>query len=184
MDGAEHADGLALIVAEHRHIRELLERLELEADASPDHLFDDLVESLSVHSALEIELLYPLVARHVDGGADLAKQGRLDHEEIDMTLYRLREVSLSRQELREEVAKLVVDVRHHLGEEETLLLPELERQAPPEALEELGRKLVKERGHVPTHPHPSAPKSKVGSRLAHRWLAAVDRLSDRRRGRS
>jgi hemerythrin superfamily protein len=171
--------GVAVLLADHRRIRDLLERLEDEGESAPEEVLHDLVQALSTHSALEIELLYPLVARRLEGGSDLAKQGRLDHEEVEMTVYRLQEVARSRQEFREELAKLVVDVRHHLGEEEALLFPALEQQATVEDLLDLGRQLEKRRGRMPTHPHPSAPKSKVGSRVAHRVSGVVDRLSDR-----
>jgi hemerythrin superfamily protein len=176
---AERPDGLAVLRADHRRVREMLERLELEAEAAPKELFDELMRELSVHSALEIELLYPLVARRLEEGRDLAKGGRLDHEEIEMTVYRLQQLPFSKQEFREELAKLIVDVRHHVGDEEAVVFPALEQQASVEELIELGRHLARARGHVPTHPHPSAPKAKVAARIANRVVGAVDRLSDR-----
>lgn len=175
----EGSDGIVALRADHSRIRELLDRLELEAEAAPKEVFDELMRELSVHSALEIELLYPLVSRRLEGGGDLAKGGRLDHEEIEMTVYRLQKLPYSKQEFRQELAKLIVDVRHHLGEEEGLLFPALEQQASAEDLLELGRSLHKARGHAPTHPHPSAPKSKAARRVANRVTGAVDRLSDR-----
>jgi hemerythrin superfamily protein len=175
----EGPDGIAVLRADHTKIRELLDRLELEAEAAPKEVFDDLMRELSVHSALEIEFLYPLVARNLEGGTDLAKGGRLDHEEIEMTVYRLQKLPYSKQELREELAKLIVDVRHHLGDEEGLMFPALEQQSSMEELFELGRRLEKARGHAPTHPHPSAPKAKAAARVANRVTGAVDRLSDR-----
>jgi len=175
----EGPDGIAVLRADHSRIRELLDRVELEAEAAPKETFDELMQELSVHSALEIELLYPLVARSLEGGGDLAKGGRLDHEEIEMTVYRLQKLPYSKQEFREELAKLIVDVRHHLGDEEGLMFPALEQQASVEDLLDLGRRLEKARGWAPTHPHPSAPKAKAAARVANRVTGVMDRLSDR-----
>jgi len=175
-------DGTQLLEEDHRRILSLLTQLEEHAEATPRRVLDDLRQEMSVHSAIEIEHFYPFVARHLDGGLDVAKQGRLDHEELDMTLYRLLEVVGTSSEYRAELTKLVADTRAHVEHEDRRLFPALRQVASPEELAKLGHRLEHAKHHAPTHPHPSALKSAIGSRLAHRLVGAVDRVRDRRSG--
>ncbi len=170
-----------MLEEDHRQARELLARLSGDSRRVLGEVFDELERVLAVHSAVEIEHFYPLVHKHVEGGIDFAKQGRLDHEEIDMTLYRLRHVPLGNDEFAAELAKLRRDVAEHLRDEEEKLFAPLRHALGQDGLADLARHLEVARRHAPTHPHPSAPKSALGSRLAHRVVGAVDRLSDRRR---
>ena len=178
---ADRGDGIDLLQADHRQIEVLLARLSKDGAAAPREVLDDLTPTLAVHSAIEIEYLYPLVQKHLQGGSNFARQGRLDHEEIDMTLYRLQHLSMSEREFGAELAKLAGDVAEHLRGEEELVFPPLRAALGPEELAKLARHLEEAKRHAPTHPHPSAPKSAWGSRLAHRLVGVVDRMSDRRR---
>ncbi len=178
----DRTDGLELLGEDHRRILALLARLEEQAEAAPPRVLDELRYEMSVHSAVEIEHFYPFVSRHMDGGLDAAKQGRLDHEELDMTLYRLVEVVGTSADYRTELTKLAADTRAHLEHEDRLLFPALRQVASPQELARLGLRLEHAKRHATTYPHPSELKSAIGSRLAHRLVGAVDRVRDRRTG--
>lgn len=171
-------DAVDVLEADHREVDVLLWQLEQQAEAAPKRVLDEAVRKLSVHSAIEIELLYPFVAEHVEGGNDRAKQARLDHEEVEMSMLRLRSVPMSTEEFRGELAKLIADVRRHVGEEEAELFPALRGAADEGELTTLGQRLQHAMRHAPTRPHPHAPKSAVGAKVAGRVAGTWDRLRD------
>lgn len=176
---ADQPDAVDVLEADHRAVEVLLSQLEQQAEAAPKRVLDDAVRSLSIHSAIEVELLYPVVADRLEGGTDAAKQARLDHEEVEMTLLRLQSVPLSTEEFRDELARLVAEVRAHVRTEETMLFPQLRAEVDQDTLVTLGRRLDHAKRHAPTRPHPHAPKSALGAKLADRLVGAVDRLRDR-----
>ena len=179
MDG--RPDAVEVLEEDHRTVDLLLTQLERQAEAAPKRVLDDAVRALSVHSAIEVEYLYPFVAARLEGGTDLAKEARLDHEEVAMTLLRLQNVAMSVTEFREELTKLIADVRQHVRTEETMLFPSMRASVDAATLTELGGRLEHAKRHAPTRPHPHAPRSALGSRVADRLSGAIDRLRDRPR---
>lgn len=177
----DEPDVFDILSEDHGRIRALLARLEADPGTPAPGVLDELRREMSVHSAVEIEHLYPFAAHHLDDGVDVAKQGRLDHEELDMTLYRLLEVVDTDAGFRAELTKLVADTAAHFEQEDQLVFPALRRRASAQELADLGIHIEHAKRHAPTHPHPSAPKSAMASRLAHRLVGAFDRMRDRRR---
>lgn len=178
---AEHPDAVDVLESDHRSVEVLLSQLQQQGEAAPKHVLDEAVRSLSIHSAVEIELLYPLVADRLDGGTDKAKQARLDHQEVEMSMLRLQRVPMSTDEFRSELSRFIAEVRAHVQNEETSLFPLLRAGVDERTLVELGKRLEHAKRHAPTHPHPHAPKSAVGAKLADRVAGALDRLRDRAR---
>lgn len=178
---AERRDGLALLEADHRRHEALLAELEQRVEGTPREVLDELVEALSVHNAVELEALYPFVARHLDGGVGLAKRARLEHDEIAHLLVRLERGPSSSEAFRTELAGLVDEVRRHVRGEEALVFPALRARITPEELGGLADRIERARRLAPTRPHPSAPRSAWGARVANRLVGPVDRL---RRARS
>lgn len=176
---ADQPDAVDVLEADHRAVEVFLSQLEQQAEAAPKRVLDAAVRSLSVHSAIEVELLYPVVADKLEGGTDAAKQARLDHEEVEMTLLRLQSVPLSTAEFRDELSRLVTEVRAHVRTEETTLFPQLRATVDEGTLVELGKRLEHAKRHAPTRPHPHAPKSALGAKVADRLVGAIDRLRDR-----
>jgi len=134
---------------------------------------------LSVHGAVEIERLYPLVSHLLEDGSNLAKQARLEHEGLEMTMVRILRVPLSLEEFREEVRGLVASVRAHVEFEETTLFPQLRRAASEAQLRDLAAHLRTAKRFAPVRPHPHALKSALGSRVGDRVLAVFDRVRER-----
>jgi hemerythrin superfamily protein len=175
-------DAVDVLESDHRAVEVHLWQLEQQAEAAPRRVLDDAVRSLSVHSAIEVELLYPFVADTLgEQGVDMAKKARLEHEEVEMTLLRLQTLSMSTEEFRADLSKLIADVRSHVQWEETMLFPQLRASGDADKLRALAGRLEHAKRHAPTRPHPHAPKSAAGAKVADRLAHMVDRMRDRRR---
>ena len=77
---------------------------------------------------------------------------------------------------------LAENVRRHVAEEETELLPLLERSLDDERRRELGAVLDRAKRAAPTRPHPAAPDTPPGIFVAGAVAAVYDRSRDALRG--
>ena len=170
-------DVLTILEGEHRGIDLLLWELQAEAEAAPRTSLKAAISALSSHTAVELEVLYPQVRSNVDGGVDLVKQARLDHEEVAMSLLRLQKVPMTTDEFRTELAHAIEQVRAHVRQEEGEMFPALREVLSPVQLHQLGRKVARARRHAPTRPHPRSLKSALGARFADRIESLLDRVA-------
>jgi len=81
------------------------------------------------------------------------------------------------------LSRLMSEIRHHIEEEESDLLPKLQAACSEEQLRELGEQVVRAKAMAPTHPHPSAPDKPPANKLLAPGAALVDRMRDALTGR-
>jgi hemerythrin superfamily protein len=172
----DKGDVLALITADHLALNALAVQLETQAETAPRPVLDRFSACLTAHSAVELEVIYPAVKELAGTDEDLnvVKQGRLDQEEIAMSLVRLQKVPLSTEEFRQELSHLIAETRLHMARDRDEVVPRLQTLTPQtlQALADKGRQV---RRHAPQRPHPRMLKSGTGSRVANRLLSLADR---------
>lgn len=129
----QHHNGLALCVLTERSLRE---------DGSPENvarLARRAVERYEIemtnHFALEEELLFPLIERHL-GESLMVRELIGEHRKIEQLIEHLR-TAPSADLLRELSALL----RSHIRKEENTLFEDAQRRLPREALDALGSDL-------------------------------------------
>lgn len=173
-------DALDVLRADHEAIGRLLAQVEATDPGLPRPVFEELVTQLSVHTAIEKELVYPTVASASDEGARLAKEAGHEHASVSMGLLRLESVPFDGgEQWRTELRQVVHEVRQHIAKEEAELFPVLADALPGDLLVQLGERLVAARRHAPTHPHPHAPRAGLGAKVADRVTGPLDRLRDK-----
>lgn len=161
-------------------------RLELMEGRAVDEakaLAEQVVIELVRHSVAEEEYLYPAVRKHVPGGDETADHEIQEHAEAEETMKRLEALEPSDAEFWPTVDRLMVQIRHHLDEEENDLFPRLRQACSEEQLVELGGKIQRAKKLAPTRPHPSAPDTPPGNKLLAPGTALVDRMRDALSGR-
>lgn len=174
----ESLDAIELLQADHREIEHLFFRLEPSGALGSREIFDRLSEVLAVHSVIEKEVFYPAVRSALAGGDDLVKEALFDHEDVAMSLERLRKVTMGGDEFTIEILSLAGRVRTHVRKEEYEIFPALRKTLTEHELTVLAEKLLQAARHAPSRPHPHAPKSALGSKIAGRLIGPVDRLRD------
>jgi hemerythrin superfamily protein len=182
LEEREIDDVFSLLTADHQVLNSLATQLQIQAETAPRSTLDQFSARLATHTAVELEVIYPAVQHSASTGEDLnvVKQGRLDHEEIAMSLVRLQKVPLNTAEFRKELSHLISETRLHIERDRETVFPRL-RALTPESLQELAHKGREVRRHAPVRPHPRVLKSGPGSKLANRLLSLTDRA---RRGTS
>lgn len=178
-------DAVALLKQDHRTVEELFRRYESMDDGEErTEIVRRFTRELSVHAAIEEQVLYPEVKDVLPEGPDMAEEAIQEHQEAKEALAELDRMDPTDPGFDRKVRTLIADVRHHVEEEENEMLPQLASAVPASTLDELGEKMERAKGTAPTRPHPHAPSSPPGNLVAGTVAAVVDRVRDVVSGRS
>lgn len=99
--------------------------------------------ALEIHTQLEEEILYPALAR-VDPDNDVLKKSKPEHDAIRQAIERLRGMGPENAVYDSLFMQLMHTVIHHVADEETVLLPRVERVLEAE-LASLGAAMTRRR---------------------------------------
>jgi hemerythrin superfamily protein len=176
-----HQDAVTLLTEDHRTVEQLFADYErgLQGPEAKRQVVDQIIRELSVHAAIEDAYLYPEVRKALGEGGELVDEGLHEHQEVKETLAALEDMDPADAAYDRKVASLIADVRHHVQEEEGEMFPKLRAALSAEQLTDIGRKLADGKAKAPTRPHPAAPASGPGAKLAGPAAGMVDKLSDR-----
>ncbi len=171
---------------DHRAVEQLFGQYQ-EATASPERkreIVDQIIRELSVHAAIEEEILYPTVRESIPGGDELAQESLQEHHQAKQVLSDLDAMSPDDAEFDQRVGRLMEDFQHHVQEEEGEMFPKLQQALDEESLADVGRELEEAKKRAPTRPHPAAPDEPPGIKVAGPAAALLDRIRDKIQGRS
>jgi hemerythrin-like domain-containing protein len=177
-DTTTEPDAIQLLTTDHAEVEAMFRQVEslLEPDARAP-LIDDIVRELSVHAAIEEQVLYPVMRKELPDGETLIEEAIREHQQVKETLAAIEgaDIATERDQL---VVRLISDVRHHVEEEETELFPKLRASIRKSELQEMGSKLAAAKKMAPTHPHPHAPNTPPGNVVAGAAAAVLDKARD------
>lgn len=146
-------DIVDVVVADHRRFEHLLTAMASEQD--PREALARLSTDLDAHGAAEEELLHPLVAAEIPGGSELARDSSYEHRRIDETM---RSLTAARHPPPDLVARLGLELRYHMQDEESGWLHRLGRHLSVERRHRLGVEFLRLRAAAiaPTKGPPDA----------------------------
>ena len=176
---------ISVITQDHREVEAVFQELE-SGEGTPEHrrdLADHVIAELVRHSVAEEEYMYPAAREALEGGDELADHELEEHAEAEKLMKQLDGLDPTDPRFDELLGTLMSDIRHHIEEEESDLLPKLEAACSEEQLRDLGEKVVRAKAMAPTHPHPSAPDKPPANKLLAPGAALVDRMRDALSGR-
>ena len=144
-------DVVTLIKSQHREIEELLEQAQ-EEDADTLALLRRVAGLLGPHSAAEESFVYPRIAELRPAEADEVHDGTAEHHHAEALLAELLSGRPGEPGYDGKLAALAGELKHHVEEEETELLPVLSDQASDEERERLGEQFAARTGHGDVRP--------------------------------
>ncbi|HEX6330277.1 MAG TPA: hemerythrin domain-containing protein [Actinomycetota bacterium] len=172
-------DAVSLLKQDHRTVEELFRRYEsTEEGGDRTAIVREITRELSVHAAIEEQVLYPEVEDVLPDGSSMAGEAIQEHQEAKELLAELDRMDATDPGFDPKVRSLISDVRHHVEEEENEMLPRLASAVPADTLDELGTKMERAKQMAPTRPHPHAPSSPPANLVAGLAGAVVDRVRD------
>jgi hemerythrin superfamily protein len=164
-------DPVKLIKKDHRTVKGLFRKFERAGrQAEKQKLAEEIIEELSVHAAIEEQLVYPLLRKSGARMEDPVLNALEEHHAVKLVLAELDKMKVDEERFAAKMHVVREAVEMHIEEEESSLLPRLERLLDDDQRAALADAIVAARESVPNHPHPAAPDtppaSTVGGLLA------------------
>jgi hemerythrin superfamily protein len=174
-------DAVTLLRNDHKTVEGLFKKFEKagpNAHKTKQDLVEKIVEELSIHAAIEEQVLYPAAREAVPDENDLVLESLEEHHIVKWVLSEIDGMEPTDERFTAKVTVLIENVRHHVEEEEGDLFPALRKAMKRKELEELAQALEKAKKAAPTHPHPRAPDTPPGNLVAGVAAGAVDKAQD------
>jgi hemerythrin superfamily protein len=174
-------DAVTLLRNDHKTVEGLFKKFEKagpNAQKTKQDLVEKIVEELSIHAAIEEQVLYPAVRQAVPDATDDVLEALEEHHIVKWTLSELDGMGPEDERYTAKVTVLIESVRHHVEEEEGELFPKLRKAMKRKELEDLAQALEAAKKVAPTHPHPRAPDTPPGNVVAGAAAGALDKAQD------
>ncbi len=152
---------------DHKTVEKLFKQFEKtdESDATTRRqLVDQMIEELSVHTAIEEQVFYPAVREDVPDTNDTVLEGLEEHHIVKWTLAELQDMDPEHERFEPKVTVLMESVRHHVEEEEGELFPEVRKALGRKRLGQIGDTMEQAKQDAPADPHPKAPDTPTAKR--------------------
>ncbi|HEY5013208.1 MAG TPA: hemerythrin domain-containing protein [Acidimicrobiia bacterium] len=172
-------DAITLLKNDHKTVQALFrkyEQLGARAHKSKRATVDRISRELSVHAAIEEQVLYP-AARAALADDAMVLEALEEHLIVKWELSALAHLDPSDERFDAKVTVLIENVRHHVKEEEGDFFPKLREVFSRTELRDLGDALERAKKTAPTRPHPMLPDEPPGN-LVGGAAALVDRARD------
>jgi len=112
---------IAILKKDHDTVKELFEKFEkTDSSAEKEKIIAKAVEELKLHAAIEEQIFYPTVRKHV--GKDLMTEADEEHHVARVLIAEL-DAKAPQDHRHAKFTVLAENVRHHIKEEETGMLP-------------------------------------------------------------
>ncbi len=180
-NGTRQRDAIAILKADHREVEQLFKAFEKTSDgavAERKRIMDTVVEKLSVHAAIEEQIIYPWARAHIVDEDDQVLEALEEHRLVKFLLSELSLMNADDERFAAKTTVLMEMVRHHVKEEESELLLDLRDVATRAELLDFGRQLEVAKKTASTSPDLEGNLSAIGSGVG----AAIDHARDVGRG--
>jgi hemerythrin-like domain-containing protein len=150
-------DAITLLKADHKNVAKLFrdfEKARKNEDPERKQLVQQMIEKLSIHTAIEEEVFYPTIRREVDGIDDDVLEAFEEHHVAKWLLEELTNLPADDERYDAKVTVLIENVRHHVKEEEDELFPEVRDALGRKRLGEIGEQLEIAKADAPRQPQP------------------------------
>jgi len=173
------SDVIELLEHDHREVEEMFAEFA-SATAADDKraLADKVIIELVRHSEAEEQVVYPLMAKKIEGGKALVEHEIDEHSKAEELMKRMDGMDADDPELPVLMGQLKTAILEHIREEEGEAFPKLRQAVDQSELEKLGTVVRGLKKIVPTRPHPMAPDHPPFNALLSPGTALVDRVRD------
>jgi hemerythrin superfamily protein len=144
-------DAITLIKNDHRTVDQLFKKFQKSKGAEQKKLAKQIITELSIHAAMEEELIYPLMKDEELVDEDTILEAHEEHHIVKLSLMELQQMGPKDEGFEAKVNVLGELVRHHVKEEEGEMLPKL-RKLGKERLSELAEQIMEAKAAAPKEP--------------------------------
>jgi hemerythrin superfamily protein len=171
-----HGDVIAVLLEQHRRIRELFTQVKGAEGERKQQAFDELRVLLAAHETAEEMVLRPVSC--TDAGAAVADARNQEEREAARMLTVLEAMDVSSAEFGRAFAEFEQAVLDHAEHEEQQEFPAVRTRESQQTLVGMGAVLRAAEMAAPTHPHPSTAGSPIAQWMLGPWASLTDRFQD------
>ena len=135
-------DVTKMLEADHREAEDLFGKIKQSNGAARSSLVDELASALRLHMKVEETIVYPAIARQVDGGAAEVDEAKTEHAEARKALEDVEQLTPDGPGFDAALATLEAGISHHVIEEENEVFPKFRESVDTAELDELGEKVA------------------------------------------
>jgi hemerythrin superfamily protein len=181
---ARQQDVIALIKADHSTVNQLFRRYQSLGDRAMRprrQIADRLIRELSIHAAVEEQVLYPNARAVIPKGKRMVKEAISEHQTLKEALVSLEKSRPDSDKFDPLMMTIRDEVRHHVKEEESPngILGQLRKHASRDDLVKMAKLTRAAKRAAPTRPHPKAPATPPGNLVVGAAAATVDKVRDK-----
>jgi len=163
-------DAIVLLKRDHVEIRKLFKEFANAGDApsaKKGKIVDAILESLTVHTYLENEVMYPETRKLLPDLEQDVLESYEEHHVADVLCMELATMKPADERFDAKVTVLIENVTHHIEEEEQDWFPKVRAGLGRKQLQEIGARMLELRADAPRKPsQPSALKKAVDAVVA------------------
>jgi hemerythrin superfamily protein len=177
-------DAITLLKDDHKTVKKLFRNFGDTTDRAVktrQRLGERLVKELSIHAAIEEQILYPRMREVLPKGDRLADHALEEHQEAKDLLDRIDDMTGDDPDLAPTVKRLSEVISEHVKEEEGDLFKQLRQAVGRKELTEWGEELKAAKKTAPTRPHPHAPNKPPANAVVGAAAGVTDRARDKAR---
>jgi Hemerythrin HHE cation binding domain len=140
-------NAIALLEAEHKHMRKLLDELESTTERGVKtraELFATIKGELTLHEVIEEEIFYPELKAHPKA-VDIVLEGYEEHHVVDLLMAELERLDVSDEMWGPKAKVMKENVEHHMEEEEGDMFVKARQVFDKAELDDLGRRMEERR---------------------------------------
>ena len=132
------ADVTKMLEQDHREAEDLFAKIKETNGAARAGLVTKLAGALKLHMQVEEKIVYPAIAKQVDGGDDMVDEATTEHEGARKALADVEKLSPNEPGFDGALEMLEAGISHHVEEEEEEVFPQFRESVSSAELNELG----------------------------------------------
>ena len=136
------ADVTKLLEQDHREAEDLFAKIKETNGAARAGLVTKLAGALKLHMQVEEKIVYPAIAKQVDGGDDMVDEATTEHDGARKALADVEKLSPNEPGFDGALEMLEAGISHHVEEEEEEVFPKFRESVSSAELNELGAEVA------------------------------------------
>ena len=145
---------IGMLKEDHREVITMFGQYDEAEGEQRERIVHELIESLTKHTRIEEQVLYPFIRAEVPDGDQLMDEAEQEHQEVKDAMSRLAGLSAGDPDFEDAFRTLREGLQHHVQEEEDEVFPKLTEVADEATLVELGRSLAQAKSLSTRQPRP------------------------------
>jgi hypothetical protein len=174
-------DAVEMLRQDHRKVQKLFEQFEHSEDSeTKKRIAESALVELQVHAALEEELFYPAVREEIDE-KEKVDEAEEEHHVAKLLISELQDMTPNDDHFDAKFKVLAESVKHHIEEEESEVIPEIEEEIDAAELGERMAERKEELEQEMSNGGPSRKRSRSSSRSSKKRRKTGQSRKGRRR---